>query len=255
MTESTHAWVVVPFYNEERRIGATLDALAAQTQPSFHLVLVDNGSTDRSRDVVRERLERHVHLRATVLDEPRKGTGCAADTGFRHAIDHGAEIICRTDADCLPNPTWLAELHGAMQVNGWDAAGGKLLIRSDDVDLTWWQLIPSRIAIRVIGPLGRLRRSNRGEGYLTRYVMLPGPNVAIRAAAYQRCGGYLRRTFDHTHLDKEIANALRRITPRIGYARKAVVQYSERRTEAYGVGGTIRWILNRGGHTGVTDVR
>ena len=248
-------WVVVPCYNEEKWIGDTLDALAAQTLRDFRLVLVDNGSTDATRAVIEERLRSSLLRDVIVLDEPEKGTGCAADTGFRYAIDQGAEVVYRTDADCLPRPTWLAELCRAMADGGLDAAGGKLVVRTDDIGLSWVKLIPSRIGIRAIGPLGRLLPSNRGKGYLTRYVLLPGSNVAIRAEAYLRCGGYLRRSFDRTHLDKEIANALRRSTPRIGYARRAVVLYSERRTEAYGVVGTIQWILNRGGHADVTDVR
>ena len=248
-------WVVVPCYNEEKWIGDTLDALAAQTLRDFRLVLVDNGSTDGTRAVIEERLSSSPLRDVIVLDEPEKGTGCAADTGFRYAIDRGAEVVYRTDADCLPRSTWLAELRKAMADGGLDAAGGRLLVRTDDIGLSWWRLIPSRIGIRLIGPLGRLLLSNRGTGYLSRYVLLPGPNVAIRAEAYLRCGGYRRRSFDQTYLDKEIVNALRRITPKIGYARRAVVRYSERRTEAYGVVGTIRWILNRGGHTGVTDVR
>ena len=251
----TKPWVVIPCYNEEAWIGATLDALASQTLRDFPLVLVDNGSTDGTRTVIEEHLRRGVFADAIVLSEPQKGTGCAADTGFRYAIDHGAEVICRTDADCLPRPTWLAELSTAMAGGSLDAAGGRLLIRTDDIAMSWWQLIPSRIGIRLIRLLGPFLRSNRGRGYLTRYVLLPGPNVAIRAEAYLRCGGYPRRSFDHTYLDKDIANALRRVTRRIGYARRAVVLYSERRTEAYGVVGAIRWILKRSECTGVTDIR
>ena len=97
--------------------------------------------------------------------------------------------------------------------------------------------------------------SNRGADYLTPYVLLPGPNVAIRSEAYISCGGYPRRSFDYEFLDKAIANALRRVTGRIGTARRAVVLYSERRTQAYGVVGTVRWLLDRSGREGMTDVR
>ena len=185
---TSRPWVVVPCYNEEKWIGATLDALAAQTLDDFRLVLVDNGSTDGTRAVIEERLRSSRLRDVIVLDEPEKGTGRAADTGFRHAIDRGAEVVCRTDADCLPCPTWLAELCKAMADGGLDAAGGKLLVRTDDIGLSWWRLIPSRIGIRLIGPLGRLLPSNRGKRFLSRYVLLPGPNVAIRAEAYLRCG-------------------------------------------------------------------
>ena len=66
-------------------------------------------------------------------------------------------------------------------------------------------------------------RSNHKSGYLARYFLLPGPKVATRAEADLRFGSYLRRSFDHPHLDKEIASALRRIAPGIGHALGAVV--------------------------------
>lgn len=47
-------WVVVPCYNEEKRITDTLRALAAQTDDNFTLLIVDNGSTDRTQEVVAE---------------------------------------------------------------------------------------------------------------------------------------------------------------------------------------------------------
>jgi glycosyltransferase involved in cell wall biosynthesis len=248
-------WVVVPCYNEERWIGQTIDALAAQSFRDFTLALVDNGSTDRTPAVIESSLSRHPGLDAVVLQEPEKGTGCAADTGFRYAIQQGAEIVYRTDADCLPRPTWLEEIKCFMEDRDLDAAGGRLEIRTDDVNLNWLQLLPSRLGIRLIPWVGRIIPSNRGEGYLSPYVLLPGPNVAIRSEAYVSCGGYPRQSFDHEFLDKAIANALRRVTPRIGVARRAVVLYSERRTEAYGILGAIRWLLDRSGREGATDVR
>ncbi|HWS32754.1 MAG TPA: glycosyltransferase, partial [Actinoplanes sp.] len=56
-------WVVVPAYNEAARIGQTLDALAAQTDTDFTLLVVDNGSTDDTVAVVESR-------RVRVLIEP-----------------------------------------------------------------------------------------------------------------------------------------------------------------------------------------
>ena len=54
-------------------------------------------------------------------------------------------------------------------------------------------------------------------------------------------------SFNLPHLNDEMANALRRITPGIGHARGAVELDSERRTQTLPVVGPNRWILNRGG--------
>src|SRR5579862_3299318 len=114
-------WVVVPFYNEAAGIEPTLTALARQRDLDFTLVLVDNGSTDGSAAVVRRILAGHPGLRWQIVDEPQKGTGAAADTGFRHAIGAGASHIARTDADCLPAPGWIAAIRAGF------AAGAELI--------------------------------------------------------------------------------------------------------------------------------
>ena len=96
-------FVVVPFYNEASGIAATLDALAAQSDKDFALVLVDNASSDRSAEVAMAWASTHSDLRIELISEAEKGTGAASDTGFRHAIARGARFIARTDADCLPD--------------------------------------------------------------------------------------------------------------------------------------------------------
>ena len=47
-------WVVVPFYNEEKLILDTLNALRAQDDTNFRTVVVDNASSVRSPAIVRE---------------------------------------------------------------------------------------------------------------------------------------------------------------------------------------------------------
>src|SRR5579859_4582984 len=73
-------YVVVPFYNEAAGMRATLDALAAQSDREFTLILVDNASTDRGGDVAREFARQHLEMAIEVIFEPAKGTGAASDT-------------------------------------------------------------------------------------------------------------------------------------------------------------------------------
>ncbi len=127
-------WVVVPLRNEAAGIRPTLAALAAQRDRDFTLVLVDNGSTDGSADVIRRALAMSPILRWRLIDEPQKGTGAAADTGFRFAIASGATHIARTDADCLPDPGWITAIRAGF-ASGAELIAGKIGPRLDEEPL------------------------------------------------------------------------------------------------------------------------
>ena len=106
-------WVVVPAFNEESGIGKTLDALAAQQDSDFTLLVVDNNSTDGTAAAVTEFAAAHPSMRIELIGEQEKGTGAASDTCMRYAIAAGAIRLARTDADCLPAPDWTARVNAA----------------------------------------------------------------------------------------------------------------------------------------------
>ena len=82
-------FVVVPCYNEAAGIAATLEALARQSDPVFILLLVDNASTDGTVAAIEAFRAARPKMDIRIAAEPEKGTGAAADTGFRAAIAAG----------------------------------------------------------------------------------------------------------------------------------------------------------------------
>ena len=68
-------WIVVPLRNEAVGIRPTLASLAAQRDRSFTLVLVDNGSTDGSLDVIQRALATSPIRQWSLIQESQKGTG------------------------------------------------------------------------------------------------------------------------------------------------------------------------------------
>ena len=85
---------LIPGYNEAARIGTVV--LSAREH--LPVLVVDDGSTDTTADRARE-------AGATVLrQEPNQGKGAALRTGFRRALEDGADAILTLDADGQHDP-------------------------------------------------------------------------------------------------------------------------------------------------------
>jgi glycosyltransferase involved in cell wall biosynthesis len=116
--------VVVPVRNGADGIGQCLDALAMQRDaPPYELIVVDNGSTDGTADLVR----RHP-CGAQVVAEPRPGSYAARNAGIAVAA---GRVIAFTDADCRPEPNWLAAAVAAID-GGADLVGGRVTMTRSD---------------------------------------------------------------------------------------------------------------------------
>ncbi|MFZ2455887.1 MAG: glycosyltransferase [Candidatus Altiarchaeia archaeon] len=95
--------VIVPVYNEEKRISAALEALLNQTYPKekTEIIVVDDGSKDRTCEVVTKypvRLIKH---------EINKGDSASRNTGAQNAR---GEIIFTTDSDDKVDKNWISSI-------------------------------------------------------------------------------------------------------------------------------------------------
>ncbi|MFC8717930.1 glycosyltransferase family A protein [Kitasatospora sp. NPDC057198] len=246
---TTELWVVVPAYQEAARIDGALHALAAQHDRDFTLLVVDNGSTDTTADQVLA-FARTAPFPVHLITEPEKGVGCAVDTGFRHAIAHGATLLARTDADCLPEPGWAGAARTAMHASG-GLVCGRVTARRDEHGPAGRAVFRVLVALGAL--FGRIRPAHRRRhGYLTPYRMHAGNNMAVTAALYLATEGMPRRP---SPTDRDFINRVRRHTTAIVHRPDMVVQNSTRRIRAYGLRGTARWYLERGAGARDVDVR
>jgi glycosyltransferase involved in cell wall biosynthesis len=105
--------VVVPARDAESTIERTVQSLLEQEYPlgRFELIVVDNGSRDRT-----PRLLARYGSRIRVVRESRKGASAARNAGLRVA---SYPYIAFTDADCVPDSSWLRELMAYAARNPW----------------------------------------------------------------------------------------------------------------------------------------
>ncbi|MET9612365.1 glycosyltransferase family A protein [Kitasatospora indigofera] len=242
-------WVIVPAYQEEARIGDTLTALARQHDRDFTLLVVDNGSTDRTAELARA-FAASAPFPVQVLVEPEKGVGCAVDTGFRYAVARGARLLARTDADCVPQPTWTAAARIALTETP-GLVCGRILARRDEHGPLG--RAGFRLLVAAAATFGRIRPAHhRRHGFLAPYRMHAGNNMAVTAELYLAVDGMPRRP---SPTDRAFLNRVRRQTTAITRCRAMVVHNSTRRLTAYGVLTTARWYLDRGSGRHSTDPR
>jgi len=95
-------YIVIPAYNEEKNIESVLDGwykvlLSHNEKNTARLVLVDDGSTDNTRNIVKNFAVTHPYVE--LLSKENGGHGAAVYAGYVHAINNNAEYIFQTDSD------------------------------------------------------------------------------------------------------------------------------------------------------------
>lgn len=99
--------VVVPAYESEQFIEATLATVAAQTRLPREVIVVDDGSTDKTCEVVEKFSSRNATLKIRLLKESHRGPGAARNSGILAA--EGAWIAF-LDSDDLWEPAKLERM-------------------------------------------------------------------------------------------------------------------------------------------------
>lgn len=99
--------IIVPVYNTAERLGISLDSLLAQDFGDFELILIDDGSTDRSPEICREYCAREPE-KIRFFSGPNRGVGAARNRGLDAAR---GEWIAFCDSDDTVEPEIYRHLH------------------------------------------------------------------------------------------------------------------------------------------------
>jgi biofilm PGA synthesis N-glycosyltransferase PgaC len=120
--------LLIAAYNEQDSIAETLDyALAADYPGRFEIVVADDGSTDRTREIVSEYAARHPHLRLLAAEH-----GGKANTLNAALVTVDTPLIATIDADTLLMPYSLRHAVARLLVSPPDtvAVAGAVLVRN-----------------------------------------------------------------------------------------------------------------------------
>jgi len=117
--------VVVTTYNRPQALRLVLNALLAQQQAPFEILIADDGSGDPTRELIRQM----AHQAAVPIHHLWQ-----ADDGFRAAAARNlavaaaqGDLVIFLDGDCVPRPDFIAE-HARLAQPGWFVPGSRLLL-------------------------------------------------------------------------------------------------------------------------------
>ncbi len=124
--------VIIPTYNEKENIEAIIAAVAA-LQPSFHILIIDDGSPDGTASIVKSLFQQYPGILFIEERRGKMGLGTAYIHGFKWALSKGYQYIFEMDADFSHNPKDLNRLYDACK-SGADLAIGSRYVKNGAVE-------------------------------------------------------------------------------------------------------------------------
>ncbi len=99
--------VIVPVYNCEEYIGATLDSIINQDFKNFEVIVIDDGSTDKSLEIINEKLSKSL-ISHQIIHQENSGVSSARNAGISKAT---GEYLVFIDGDDYVTGNHLSELY------------------------------------------------------------------------------------------------------------------------------------------------
>ncbi|MGZ4383010.1 MAG: glycosyltransferase family 2 protein [Gaiellaceae bacterium] len=154
----TRRIAIVPALNEEGAIGAVIDEIRA-FDPGFDIVVVDDGSTDRTAARAAER-------GAFVLRLPfNLGIGGAVQTGYRFAFERGYDLAVQIDGDGQHDPSQLPAIVAPVLDDEADFVVGSRFSASGGFRSSFLRRLGIRIFAVTVSAIARQRLTDTTSGF------------------------------------------------------------------------------------------
>ena len=171
---------IICTHNREKYLGMAINSLLAQDYADFEAVVVDNGSTDRTRAIV-ESYQPHPRLK--YIYEPVLGLSIARNRGAQETT---APLLAYLDDDAVASPQWLRVLVSAY------ANQEKLAIAGGKVTLIWPEGMarPEWISDNLAGGLGAYDLGEAAVDIQQPGLTPRGLNYSLRRTFLEQVGGF-----------------------------------------------------------------
>lgn len=196
--------IIVPAFNEGKVIQKTIRSLLQLTYPSKEIIIVDDGSTD---DTYKLAVEAGEGYNVKVLSKPNGGKWSALNKGVESA--RGEIIVC-IDADTQLDRNAIEYLVKHFDDNRVAAVAGNVKAGNRDNLLTKLQALEYVTSINI---------QRRGEAYLSKLTVVPGPLGAFRKSVLKEVGMYSPDTFAE---DADLTLSILKAGYKIKYEPKAL---------------------------------
>ena len=197
--------VLVPSFNEELVIRNTIDSLLASDYANYEVIVIDDGSTDRTAEVVKESFSGNARVR--LFSIPNAGKATALNSGLKNAT---GEVVIALDADTLFAPQTLAALAHRFHDPKMGAVAGNAKVGNRINLVTRWQ------ALEYITSQNMDRRAFASLNCIT---VVPGAVGAWRRDLLEDAGGFPGDTLAE---DQDLTLRIRRLGFNIGYEENAI---------------------------------
>jgi cellulose synthase/poly-beta-1,6-N-acetylglucosamine synthase-like glycosyltransferase/peptidoglycan/xylan/chitin deacetylase (PgdA/CDA1 family)/spore germination protein YaaH len=197
--------VLVPAYNEEMVIKNTLNSLLASNYEDYEIIVVDDGSVDRTSEIVRENFSGNERVR--LVPASAGGKAAALNVGLQYAK---GEIVIALDADTLFAPQTIAALAHRFSDPKMGAVAGNAKVGNRINIVTRWQ------ALEYITSQNMDRRAFASLNCIT---VVPGAVGAWRRHLIEQAGGFQSDTLAE---DQDLTLSIRRMGHKIGYEEDAI---------------------------------
>lgn len=181
--------VIIPSFNHERYIEATLQSVANQTYENIQLIVIDDTSSDETVQLAARWLsEREGRFSSSILIKNRKNLG-ADKTINKGILEARGEYVAILNSDDLFMPTRLTQLVGALVTSGRDVAFSKV-IAIDDCDT---MISPHRLPKVLQGVFDEADRCAEnypaiGFGFIEKNIAISTGNLVIRRNLFEKIG-------------------------------------------------------------------